>query len=147
MTPSTRTLLVFVSAFILNFLWEHAHSALYVSYQGGAITTAILLRAALFDAAVIAFSSYPFLRFERLRRREWLLYVGLFVFAVLLEMWALSTGRWVYADAMPIIPFLGIGLTPVIQLWLLGYAAVSFANYPFNKKTASHESTFAEKRR
>lgn len=129
-----RCVVIFISAFVLNFLWEHAHSVLYVSYQGGAITNILLLRAALFDATVIALVSFPFFRFEPLQRQRWLLYALFVVFAIALEEWALVTGRWVYADAMPIIPILHVGLTPTIQLGLLGYAAVEIANHFHTKK-------------
>lgn len=119
-----RTLAIFTVAFILNFLWEHAHSALYVSYQGGAITNIILLRAAAFDAAVIALFSYPFLQFESLRQKRRILYVLLVVFAIALETWALVTGRWVYADTMPLVPIFHVGLTPTIQLALLSFVSL-----------------------
>src|SRR3989338_8107847 len=102
-----KIVVVFVFAFLLNFIWEHLHSVFYVSYKGGEITNFILLKAALFDATVIA----------------------LIIFAILLEKWALGTGRWVYTDAMPIIPFLRVGLTPVIQLGLLGYISLRISNF------------------
>lgn len=105
------------------------HSVLYASYMGGAITNAILFRAALFDAVVIAIFSYPFLRFERLKQKRWVLYLGLFIFAVILEKWALATGRWMYADTMPIIPFLNVGLTPAIQLGILGYIPLKISDF------------------
>ena len=119
-----RILIVLILAFVLNLIWEHLHSALYVSYQSGTITDLILFRAALFDAAVITIFSYPFFTFKRLKQRRWILYVGLLIFAVVLEKWALMSGRWVYADAMPIIPLLAVGLTPSVQLGVLGYLSV-----------------------
>ena len=81
----------------------------------------ILLRAALFDAAVIALFSYPFLHLQVLKRRRWMMYLTLIIFAIVLEKWALMTGRWAYTSAMPIIPILNIGLTPAVQLGMLGY--------------------------
>lgn len=118
---------VFIIALVLNFVWEEAHSVLYVSYQGAEITHALLLRAALFDAAVITFFVWFFLRFSFFRERRWLFVLFLFIFAVLLEQFALATGRWVYAPAMPIIPFFKVGLTPAIQLALLGFLSLLIA--------------------
>ena len=119
-----RIVIIFSCAFLLNFVWEYLHSALYVSYQGEAITGIILFRAALFDAVLITIFSYFFLSlFPTGRKKEGavIFVFVLFAFAVLLEKWALGNGRWVYADTMPIIPLLKVGLTPAIQLGLLGY--------------------------
>lgn len=41
--------------------------------------------------------------------------VGFFV-AVGIEWRALLFGRWAYADAMPITPYLKVGLTPILQM-------------------------------
>ncbi len=118
-----RLIVIAAAGFLLNLLWEHAHSALYMSYQNGVITDFILFRAALFDAVVITLFSFPFLYFRCLENRHWILYLALVIFAVALETWALTTGRWVYADAMPIVPVLRIGLTPAIQLALLCFVS------------------------
>mgnify|MGYP001564734139 CR=1 FL=1 len=113
--------LFFVIAWVLNAVWEYAHSFLYAQYRGGEITGVILLRAALFDAVVITLLGALFLRVSFLRKRLWLIIVAGVIFAVFLEWYALATGRWVYTSSMPIIPFLHTGLTPTIQLGVLGY--------------------------
>ncbi|MDO8594436.1 MAG: hypothetical protein Q7R93_02895 [bacterium] len=137
-----KLITLFFSAFLLNLIWEHLHSVLYVSYQSGAITNAILLQAALFDAAVITIFSFPFLlrsdlhnpfllrsNLNNQKKTRWILYVALVIFAVILEKWALVTGRWVYSDVMPIIPYLQIGLTPVIQLGVLAYMSLWLSDF------------------
>lgn len=130
-----RSLGVFVSALALNLIWEEAHSVLYISYQGGAITHLILLHAALFDAAVITLFAYPVILWESNSYKSCrsltptILFVGvLTLFAVILEEWALATGRWVYADAMPLVPYLWVGLTPTLQLGVTGFFALWFTN-------------------
>jgi len=128
---SRKLIVIFSVAFFLNLLWEHTHSALYISYQGGAITNLILFRATLFDAVVITiFSSFFLSTFLRGRKKEGVIVFvfSLLLFAILLERFALVTGRWVYADAMPIIPLLNVGLTPVIQLGLLGYISLRISD-------------------
>ena len=122
-----KLLIIFASAFLLNFLCEHLHSFLYVSYRGGEITGAILARAALFDAVVITIFALPFILFSTYRRGYTLFIVVCVIFAVALEKWALGTGRWIYADAMPLVPYLSVGLTPAIQLALTGYVALCTA--------------------
>ena len=39
--------------------------------------------------------------------------------AVLAETWHLSNATWTYADAMPVIPILNAGLSPVLQFMIL----------------------------
>jgi hypothetical protein len=114
-----RLPLIFILAFLLNFVWEELHSVLYVHYQGEAITHIILVRAALFDASFITLIALPSLFFSRLKWRLVLPTLVAFVFAITLELYALNTGRWAYTDAMPLLPFVHVGLTPSIQLALL----------------------------
>jgi len=112
---------VFFIAFLLNLLWENLHSVLYVSYKGGPITEFVLTRASLFDACVITLLLVPFFYVPYLRKTTWLIFVLGTVIAVVNEWYGLSTGRWLYTTLMPIIPMLHVGLTPAIQLGLLGY--------------------------
>lgn len=45
---------------------------------------------------------------------------------ILLEWHAVYwTGRWAYSDLMPIVPFLGIGVVPILQ-WLVLPPAVLY---------------------
>ncbi|MEO8794914.1 MAG: hypothetical protein ABI390_05570 [Daejeonella sp.] len=39
--------------------------------------------------------------------------------AVVAEIWYLSIGSWSYADAMPVIPIVNAGLSPVLQFIIL----------------------------
>ncbi|TAL49859.1 hypothetical protein EPN81_04500 [Patescibacteria group bacterium] len=122
--PLIQILLLFCVAFILNVLWEEAHHFLYVSYQGGEITQFILLRAALVDAIVTMFLFGPLFFLPRDRRFLWISVVLAFMFGVGLERFALATNRWTYQSFMPLVPFLGTGLTPTVQLAILGAIAV-----------------------
>ena len=115
---------LFALAFILNIVWEEAHSVLYLYYKGAEITHVVLLRAALFDAGFIAVLGVPFFSIPQFSARQYLFLIAGFIFAVCLEWWALGSGRWAYNALMPIIPILGVGLTPAIQLGITGYAAM-----------------------
>ena len=130
---SLRT--VFLSAFILNALYENAHAPLYAHYRGGVISEAVLLHATLADALIISALVLPFLYFACLKRYAWLIVPIGFAIAVGIEWWALGTGRWAYGPLMPIIPLLGTGLTPTIQLGLLGYVSYWFAEFLARRKT------------
>ena len=114
----------FVVAFVLNVGWEFAHSPLYTSYQGQAITAFVLFRAALVDALIIL--ALMALAQTVAKYRALFMVIGGLVFAVGIELWAMQTGRWAYDALMPIIPWLNIGLTPLIQLAITGYIAQKF---------------------
>ena len=137
-----KTLLLFGIAFALNAVWENIHSFLYTQYKGEPITEFILLRATLADAVMIAVVAFPFMHFSRLwryRRVTILLWLAL---AVMIELYALSTGRWAYNEYMPIIPLFGTGLTPTIQLALLGYLSLRLAErVPIPPALDSHTPT------
>ena len=123
-----RYFYIFTAAFVLNTLWEHAHSLLYVHYQGGEITELVLFRAAFFDASIIALFAYIFLECIKIRYGLLIMASALVLFSIGLEMWALETGRWAYTDTMPVVPPLNTGFTPIIQLGILGYLSVLISN-------------------
>lgn len=108
--------------FFLNLLWEYLHSALYLHYQGGEITNYVLLRASLADAGfiwlIVLISGYLS------RYRTLFIFFSGLVLAIIIERWALGSGRWAYSSIMPIIPVFQVGLTPTVQLALTG--VVSF---------------------
>ncbi len=118
--PKVATLL-FVVSFLLNYAWEHAHAFLYVHYQGAGITESVLLHATFADALFITLIALPFFFISALQKRTWFIVVCGVVLAISIELWALQTGRWAYSELMPIVPLIGTGLTPTIQLGLLGY--------------------------
>lgn len=122
-----KIILIFILAFILNLIWENFHALLYVNYQGEKITQLILLRASLFDALFITLLSLPFIFIKYFNQRIWYSIVIGIIFAIILERWALATGRWAYNDLMPIIPIIKTGLTPTLQLGLLSFLIFKFS--------------------
>ena len=122
-----KLLAVFCLAFLLNLVWENAHAVLYLHYKGGPITEIILLHATTVDAVMITMLAAPFLFVERIKKYSWFIIPLALILAVSIEEWALLNGRWAYASTMPIVPLLGVGLTPTIQLALTGWLAYRFA--------------------
>lgn len=116
-----KTLFIFIVAFFLNAIWENLHALLYENYMNGEITEFILLRATLADAIIITFITLPFIFSPLFKKHGWIIFFVGFIISVGIEWWALSTGRWTYNAYMPVIPILSVGLTPAIQLGLLGY--------------------------
>ncbi|MBU6390568.1 hypothetical protein KGQ31_03415, partial [Patescibacteria group bacterium] len=75
------------------------------------------------DALILTLLALPFIYLAYFGNRKWLAIPAGIVIAFLIELYALHAGRWAYAAAMPIIPFFNVGLTPVLQLGILGYVA------------------------
>ena len=116
-----KAITIFVVAFVLNILWENLHSFLYDNYMGGRITEFILMRAALFDALLITIILLPFVFLDILKNKGWLIIIIGIIIAVFNEWYGLGTGRWAYNSLMPILPIIKVGLTPTLQLGVLGY--------------------------
>src|SRR3989344_8961018 len=93
--------LIFAAAFITNVIWETLHSLLYVSYKSYPITEFILLRAALVDALIITLLALPFIKYNFLGKRLWLILPFGVLMSTVIEIWPLQTGRWVYDMSMP----------------------------------------------
>jgi len=118
-----------VFAFLLNFPWEFLQIPLYVGMADAphwdatkvcafaTLGDAVIMVVAYWTAAVAARSRYWFLK-----PRQWPITVFLLAgIAITIVLERLATGpldRWQYAAAMPVVPLLGVGLTPLLQ-WLV----------------------------
>ncbi|MEI7750121.1 MAG: hypothetical protein WCJ25_03895 [Candidatus Moraniibacteriota bacterium] len=116
-----------VLSYVLNLAWEMSQAFLFAPHFSGAVDF-------IFIHVVVAFTdvmltllilSPEFFLFDRIFRKgdEWkriVLTASLgFLIAVGIERYALSTGMWAYGSFMPILPILGVGLTPVLQMAVL----------------------------
>lgn len=120
------TTLIFVS-FVLHFVWESLHISLYGGYEGLSPYLPITVWAAIGDVfytilvvIIIAFfkRGCSLCRLTDARTLGVFAFLG-FLVALFVEYKALLLERWYYLPAMPIIPFLDIGLSPVLQMTLL----------------------------
>lgn len=116
-----KFLLILVSSFGLNLLWENAHVFLYTNYNGAPITEFILVRASARDAIILTILALPFVFIPYFRRHKWLIIPITIVLTIFIELHALRTGRWGYNEFMPIIPFIDVGWTPALQLGTIGF--------------------------
>ena len=128
-----RYLYVFGFAFLLNLIWENLHAQLYVHYMNGPITEWVLLKATFVDATIITTLYFLSQFLKEKYRTMFLIAFGICV-ALGIEWFALSTNRWEYKPSMPIIPVVRTGLTPTIQLSLLGVISVTVASRLTRKK-------------
>lgn len=114
-------------AFLLNLIWELLQMPLYdntsfkinhVAFCAlGSVADAIMVLLIYLGLAVIfknAFWIYP-LKWHRILL---LILIG-GVGATLSEIRHLSLGNWAYSDMMPLLPFVNVGLSPVLQFMIL----------------------------
>lgn len=120
---------LFVSAFGLNWAWEMLQMPAYAKTIGNSWQTKTLVcTAASVIDAVITLGVYGLGarltgRLQRAMSESWKVYLS-FAFAgaacaVLIEKVALAFGYWSYSERMPVLPAVGTGLFPFLQLTLL----------------------------
>jgi hypothetical protein len=120
-------LLIFIVAVTVNYAWELAQAPLYagVDFPGAAwhcfvasLGDGVLL---LFIYAAVALAT---------RSPDWYMHPGVQAYiamaaaglavGVAVEWWGLYIARrWQYSELMPIIPGVGVGLAPILQMLLL----------------------------
>lgn len=120
-TRYTSTLVVV--AFLLHLLWENAQAPLYIGYSSFGQHFPICFIGTIGDVVITLFV----LVFIRLLKKSEpqttadflaLAIVG-FIVAVLIEQYALLVGKWNYTSAMPVIPWIKVGLMPIMQMTIL----------------------------
>ena len=119
----------FGGSFLLHLLWENLHAPLYAGFTsyrehfwicfkaaGGDFLFMLIIYVAL--AVVHRDPFWPANRLAYEHPATWIItpFVGALL-AVGFELWAVYVDhRWQYAETMPLIPVLLIGLTPVLQM-------------------------------
>lgn len=122
-----QIILLSIIAFVLHIIWENGQAPLFLGYSSffqhfpicfvGVVGDVILT---LFIYWLISLLKGDFGWIARLNKRDIIILVIIaFFWAVGIEQHTLLFGRWTYTDAMPIIPYLKVGLTPVLQMILL----------------------------
>lgn len=115
---------LFVIAVFFNFLWEVGHSNLYQWIPPMEKTLGHLFLFSVKDAVLylifivlVAIAVHSILWFRKpLAWHLALLALAGFAVSAVIEYMAIDTGRWAYLPSMPIIPFLNVGLTPILQM-------------------------------
>ena len=118
-----------VFSFLLNFVWEIWQAPFFAGMSDAPHWEAVksCTRATVGDVAIMLVAFWVVALANRsrawvlhFRRRDMVAFISIgFVITVLVER--LATGpldRWTYAETMPIVPLLGIGLVSALQ-WLL----------------------------
>jgi hypothetical protein len=115
-----------LAAFVLNLVWENAQAFLFAGYAGPlqhfwtcfvATLGDLAIIAAIYGAVALLWRDAGWYRRMSMGQVACAVVLGMAI-AVAIEAWALASGRWAY-DGMPLVPFTGIGLVPVLQMVIL----------------------------
>jgi hypothetical protein len=114
-------------SFPLHFAWEWFQCQPYFVHRATPATAASMLIATLGDLVLtlVAYAVVALLRGPEWPLQRWcaspsLTLVGTaLVLAFTTEGYALSTGRWTYTDAAPLVPGTPISMLPILQSLLL----------------------------
>jgi hypothetical protein len=114
-----------IVAFILNLVWELAHGPLYKGFQYDLIHISFCALASVADMLMVLLFAFALVYRNafwispiKLNRSLLLILVG-GMGAIAAEMWHTSRGDWSYVDAMPLLPLVDVGLSPVLQFAIL----------------------------
>lgn len=120
---------VMVFAFLLNYPWEFLQAPLFrgmataphwdaVKFCTGAtLGDAVIASVAFWGVAAAAGNRRWILRPSTAQVAGFVV-AGLAITLVLEQLATGPLGRWAYAEGMPVVPLLGVGLTPMLQ-WIL----------------------------
>ena len=120
---------VAIFAFLLNFPWEFLQVPFFVGMATAPHWDAIQFctRASLGDAGIalvafwavaVAVRSRNWIRHPRTRDVLGFLGVGVTITTVFEWLATGALGRWAYADTMPVVPLVRVGLLPLLQ-WIV----------------------------
>lgn len=130
-------------AFLLNLVWEIAQGSLYSGYVYDLNHISFCALASVADMLMVLLLYFAFTIFYKdpywLDRMAISNVIGLVLIggtgAILGELRHLSAGSWSYSDAMPILPVVDVGLSPVLQFMLLPTLIFIVAAYLLKKST------------
>lgn len=118
---------IFNIAFLLNLLWENAQAPLYEDYTNFWDHFMPCFWASLADAAVILlmyllltawYKDFYWIEYLNWKAATAIILIGGAV-AIGFEHWAHETDAWAYTEKMPVVPYLQVGLSPLLQMMSL----------------------------
>ena len=131
---------IFVIALLLNFVWEYVHYVLYVC----TIDRLWCAEYTAFVDALLTLGIYVVVAFL-VHDRAWIfslnkkniviLFMVSAIVAIVVEWQGLHLEKWTYAQTMPIIPLLNIGLSPFLQMILLSLATLLIVRFLIEQYT------------
>lgn len=123
---SLQILILILLSFDLHLVWESNHIVLYTGYEDIETRLPIPIWATIGDVLYTLFALLIILFIKktrditRLDKKDYIFLTILgFAIALFVEYKAMILKKWSYADLMPIIPILKVGLSPIIQMALI----------------------------
>lgn len=116
-----------VTAFILNFIWELAQGKLYEGFEYDLKHISFCALASIADMLMVLILLFGFgliyknvywIKSMKVSQVLVLAFVG-FSGAILAEVLHTMRGDWAYADTMPLLPVVEVGVSPVLQFTVL----------------------------
>jgi hypothetical protein len=126
---------LFTVALLLNVVWEFGHSRLYTTClkqrwtKNIPLLTKMAIKDAFFIVLFYTITAYVFNNFEIWKN---IYHTAGFAFLSLAfsysdELISTKAGRWHYAPSMP--RFMGVGVTPLLEVAATGLIAFGLLNY------------------
>jgi hypothetical protein len=119
--------LVIVLSYLLNLIWELLHIPLYESSvlpnnhmilcMLASLADVIMVLVLYFGSAIVYKDPLWVKTLSRTRVLITMMVGGMG--AILSETRHIAAGNWAYAGSMPILPIVGVGLTPVLQFIIM----------------------------
>jgi len=139
------TYLIITSSFLFNFAWEMLQMPLYEDMRLNMQTAIFCGLASVADAIMVLLIYFVLaliykdpLWIKHLNLKRTLIIVLLGgTGAVLAEIGHLSQDNWAYASSMPIIPFINVGLSPILQFMFLPVLSYYLSFYLSKKNYGS----------
>lgn len=137
-----QILVFFGGSFLLHLLWENAQAPLFQGYESFAQHFLICLKATTTGDMLFMLVIYCVLALVHRdmwwpsnsktfhHPATWILppVIGILL-AVSFELWAIHVARrWTYAEAMPIIPILQVGILPLLQMMIVPLLSLFLAS-------------------
>lgn len=128
--------IIAVTAYILNLIWEVAQGPLYKGFKYDIKHFSFCALASVADMLMVLILFFSFALINRdvfwtrdmkAKKTGALMAVG-GIGAILAEMWHTARGDWSYAETMPMVPFVEVGLLPVLQFTLLPWLVFYTSN-------------------
>lgn len=124
-----RIFKIFGWAALFNFVWEMTQAFAYTgmgpTFLDGLIVCGVaslvdgLIILGIYGSGVVVFRRWDWIRAPGPSEYFFMVAAG-FLLSVIVELNAVyRRGEWGYLPIMPVLPFLGVGLLPVLQMVLL----------------------------
>ena len=123
---------------LLNVIWEFSHFRLYIDLTGIPKTQHLLIASftdLILISLIFALNSFNQKSIKWIEKPKWIDYLFIIIIgtaiAAAIEIYSVGNGRWAYTELMPTI--FGIGVSPLVQLFVTGILGLLIFNFLYKK--------------